>query len=302
MTTTIVPVAHGRVEVHDHGRGPALLFLHGFLVSSDLWRDVVADLSDAYRCVRIELPLGSHRLAMDPDADLSPPALARIVHTVIQHLALADVTLVGLDTGGALAQVALAQDPVPFVRLVLADCDAYEHFPPPVAMPFKVLSLIPPLGHLVLRALRRRPLRDLVVKLVMRTRDHDRERAWFGPAARDAAIRRDAIKVLRHVHSRHTLAAVPSLQAFDQPALVLWGEHDLVFPRKDAQRLVADLPDARLEIIPDSGTFVPVDNPKATASAIRAFLDHTDVGVPRPDVGVTTGYTVPDLARLTAPT
>lgn len=94
--------------------------------------------------------------------------------------------------------------------------------------------------------------------------------------SRDADLRRDAIKALRAVHRRYTLGAVPALRAFDRPALVLWGAHDRVFPRRDAHRLVADLPDARLRIIEDAGIFSPIDNPRATAREIRAFLAATD--------------------------
>lgn len=281
MAAVIVPVEHGQISVDDRGKGPALVFLHGLLVDGSLWQPVVDELSDAYRCVSIDLPLGSHRIAMHPDADLSPPALARIVHAVVRQLDLSDITLVGLDTGGAVAQIALSQDASRIARLILADCDCYERFPPALVAPFKALAFVPPLAHVVLRNAHRRPLRDLIVMLVTKTRDVERERRWLGPMARDAGCRRDAIKVLRGVHKRHTLQAVPALRAFDRPALVLWGAGDLLFPRRDAHRLVADLANARLRIIEDSRTFIPIDNPRATAHEIRAFLADTDgqVGV-----------------------
>ena len=269
MVDTIVPVEHGQIHVEDRGAGPTLVFLHGLLVDRDLWRQVVDELSDHYRCVSIDLPLGSHRTAMRPDADLSPPALAGMVHAVLRHLDLSDITLVGLDTGGAIAQITLAQDASRVARLILADCDGYDHFPPPLLTPFKALGFVSPLAHLVLCNVHRRPLRDLLISLVMRTRDSDRERRWLLPMSRDAGLRRDAIKVLRGVHRRYTLDAVPALRAFDRPALVLWGAHDRVFPRHDAHRLVADLPDARLRIIEGAGTFTPVDNPRDTVRPQR---------------------------------
>ena len=276
MADTIIPVEQGQIHVDVRGEGPTLVFLHGLLLSLDLWREVVDQLTDRYRCVSIDLPLGSHRVAMRPDADLSPPALAGIVHAVLRHLDLTAITLVGLDTGGAIAQIALSQDPSRIARLILADCNCYDHFPPPLGAPFKALGFTGPLAHVILRNVHRRPLRDLVISLVMRTRDANRERRWLLPVSRDAGLRRDAIKVLRGAHRRHTLAAVPALRAFDHPALVLWGAHDRVFPRRDAHRLVADLPDAHLRIIEDAGTFIPVDNPRATAREIRAFLADTD--------------------------
>ena len=45
----------------------------GALVNANLWRKVVPRLAPDFRCVTLDLPLGSHELAM-PGADLSPPA------------------------------------------------------------------------------------------------------------------------------------------------------------------------------------------------------------------------------------
>lgn len=53
-------------------------------------------------CVIPDLPLGSHREAMQPDADLSPAGLARLVADFLAALDLTGVTSVGNDTGGAI--------------------------------------------------------------------------------------------------------------------------------------------------------------------------------------------------------
>jgi pimeloyl-ACP methyl ester carboxylesterase len=63
-------------------------------------------------------------------ADLSPPGLAAMIAEFIEQLQLREVTVVGNDTGGALCQILCANHPELIERLVLTNCDAFEHFPP----------------------------------------------------------------------------------------------------------------------------------------------------------------------------
>src|SRR5262249_50311253 len=104
----------------------------GLLVDNQLWTPV-ADLL-AQRGIRSyapNWPLGSHRVPMREDADLSPRGIAAIIAGFLSALDLSDVTLAGSDTGGALCQLVLAADHRRIGRLVLTNCDAFDVFPPP---------------------------------------------------------------------------------------------------------------------------------------------------------------------------
>src|SRR5947207_1461710 len=102
-----VAVSGGTVRYRERGAGPAVLFLHGLLVNGDLWRGVSPRVAEAgFRCVVPDLPLGSHEVPMEKDADLSPPALARMIVELIDRLGLEKPVVVANDTGGALTQLA----------------------------------------------------------------------------------------------------------------------------------------------------------------------------------------------------
>src|SRR3712207_1371899 len=97
-----VGLSAGTIEYEDTGgSGPVIVFLHGLIMDSTLWRHVVAGLRPDYRCVLPTLPLGGHRRPMRPDADLSLRAMAGLVAEFLERLDLCDVTLVGNDWGGA---------------------------------------------------------------------------------------------------------------------------------------------------------------------------------------------------------
>ena len=83
-----------------------------------------------FRCLAPTWPLGAHRTPMRPGADLSPRGVARVVVSFLDALDLTDVVLVGNDTGGAVCQLLLDEDPSRLGQLVLTNCDAFDSFPP----------------------------------------------------------------------------------------------------------------------------------------------------------------------------
>ena len=67
----------GRIRYREAGSGKPIVFVHGYLVDGRLWDGVVDRLSDRYRCLAPDWPIGAQQIAMKPDADLSPPGSRR---------------------------------------------------------------------------------------------------------------------------------------------------------------------------------------------------------------------------------
>jgi len=67
-------------------------------------------------------------------------------------------------------------------------------------------------------------------------------------------------------------AAAERLRGFGRPVLLAWAREDRFFPVKLAERLLERLPDGRLELIDDSYTFVPIDQPEQLAELIGEFV------------------------------
>src|SRR3954470_11289461 len=117
-----IDLTAGRIRYREAGQGPALVFVHGYLVDSQLWDGVVDALADRFRCIAPDLPFGAHRVPMSAGADLSPAGLAAIVAELIERLELEDVTVVGNDSGGAVSQILVTTRPQASVgRLVLTN-------------------------------------------------------------------------------------------------------------------------------------------------------------------------------------
>jgi pimeloyl-ACP methyl ester carboxylesterase len=270
-----IELSAGTIDYEDTGGdGPTLVLLHGLLMDTSLWDDVIADLSVDHRCVAPTLPLGAHRHPMHADADLSLRGIARLVAELLDRLDLHDVTLVGNDTGGALVQLLVCDDATRVSRIVLASCDAFDNFPPGLTGKTLVLTgkLPPALFGLFMQQMRLRPVRRLPIAFGWLTKRGDAATArWIKPVLRRREIRRDTVRVLRAAAAdKHVmLDAAECLPTYDRPALVVWASEDRVMPSDHGRRLAELLPQGRLVELPDSYTLIPLDQPARLAASIR---------------------------------
>jgi pimeloyl-ACP methyl ester carboxylesterase len=272
---TIV-LRQGSIAYSEDGEGPPVVLLHGLLVNGSLWRKVVPKLSGEARVIVPELPLGSHETPMRPDADLSVDGVANLVADFLEALELEDVTLVGVDTGGALTQIVATERPERVGRIVLSSCDAFDTFPPAAFKGLILAARIPGALVAMQSLFRIRPLwhSPLGFGWLAKRRDEQVIAGWLAPGA-NPEIRRDAKKVLSTVDPAITRRAGEKLRSFDKPALIAWAADDRVFPVKLAHRLADTIPNARVDLVPDSYTFTPEDNPDDLAAKIRAFVRET---------------------------
>ena len=272
-----IELSAGTIEYEDTGGdGPVLVLLHGLMMDASLWDAVMADLSADHRCVAPTLPLGAHRHAMNADADLSLPAIARLAAELLDHLDLQDVTLVGNDTGGALVQLLMCDGAARVGRAVLASCDAFDNFPPGLTGKTLVLTgkLPPSMFGLFMQQMRLRTVRRLPIAFGWLTKRGDAATArWIKPVLTRPEIRRDTVRTLRAAaaDTRFLLEAAERLPGFNHPALVVWASQDRVMPPEHGQRLAKLLPQGQLAEVEDSYTLIPLDQPARLAQLIREF-------------------------------
>jgi pimeloyl-ACP methyl ester carboxylesterase len=264
----------GTIRYRDEGTGPTIVFVHGALVDGRLWDPVVERLRDRFRCVVPDLPLGSHKVALHPEADLSPHGIARLIAAVLERLELTDVTLVGNDTGGALCQLLVVAEPERVGRLVLTDCDAFEDFPPKAFKSLVIAAKVPGALRAGLAPMRIRALQRLPIAygwLTRRPVPQDVIDGWVKPALQDRGVLRDARKALSQLDPGILLDNTPKLSSFGGPVLLLWSREDKFFKISHAHRLARIFPDARVQELTDAYTFVSWDQPDRVADAIGAF-------------------------------
>jgi pimeloyl-ACP methyl ester carboxylesterase len=269
-----VQLPQGTIRYRERGTGEPIVFVHGALVNADLWRKVVPELAKDFRCIAPDLPLGSHRPAMKADADLSPGGNAQLIADFLEALDLEGVTLVGNDTGGALCQLLVTRHPERVGRLVLTNCDAYDNFPPRIFAFLFYGAKVPGFLWTLAQPMRIAAMRRLPIAfgwLSKRGIPDEISESWIRPTLEDAGVRRDATKLLKGVRKSELIEASKHFKDFEKPVLMAWGTEKAFFRVEDAERLARDFPNARLEKIDDSYTYVSEDQPERLAKLIAEF-------------------------------
>ena len=268
-------LSQGAVRYRDVGEGDPILFVHGILVNGALWSKVTSLLAGEWRCISPDWPLGSHRIPMSQSADLTPNGLADLVAEFVDRLDLGPVTLVGSDSGGAIAQLVATRHPDRVARLVLTNCDAFDQFPPRMFAYLRWAAFVPGAVSLLAQSMRFDATRRLPIAfgwLTSEPMEHELVESFVRPSIDDVGVRRDVKKVLRALSPRYTREAAERLPDFEKPALVAWGRDDKFFPADHARALAAILPNARLEWIEGARAFVAQDQPRRLADVLRKFM------------------------------
>ena len=248
--------------------------MHGLLTNSDVWGEVVQNLSQDFRCITLDIPLGSHTIPAREDAVLNVVELAQAVNEAAEQLCPHGFTLIGSDTGGVVSQLAAVQEPAGLKRLVLFSCDTEKNFLPLPLRYLQYVAYIPGTMQALRAALYLGWVRRLPIAfgwLVKRELDAAEWNSIITPL-KDAGVRRDLAKVLKGISTKYTVQSARDLERFEHPTLFLWADTTKLFPIENARRLAARIPDARVVPVLESYAFSQLDQPEFVANALREEL------------------------------
>ncbi|MFE9406313.1 alpha/beta fold hydrolase [Streptomyces sp. NPDC006530] len=245
------------------GAGPDVLLLHGGGLTAHTWDFVCLGLRGEARLVALDL-----RGHGDSDwsDDYRVATMAEDVIAAADHLGLERVSLVGMSLGGVVAAHVADTHPGRVERLALIDVAPGVDFESTGRMRafMKGLGPVAELGAVVDAAMLVNPRADRasvahrMSTLFRRAPDGD----WVpkgDPRPPDFPAILTAIEQLPT-----RLARVP--------VLLVRGGRSKVLPQSTAERLVEQLPDGELVVVPDAGHNVQEDNPAALIPPLRAFL------------------------------
>jgi pimeloyl-ACP methyl ester carboxylesterase len=126
--------AFGRIAYVERGKGPAVLFLHTFPLSSFQWRGAIDRLSTYRRCLAPD-SMGLGHTEVAPGQNVAPAAQADMLAAFLDHLGVGEVDLVANGSGGAVAQLFVTKYPHRIRTLLLTNCDVETDSPPRALLP-----------------------------------------------------------------------------------------------------------------------------------------------------------------------
>ncbi|HEX8546065.1 MAG TPA: alpha/beta hydrolase [Cytophagaceae bacterium] len=105
------------------GNGPAVVFLHGFCESLNIWDDFFADLSKGFNAIAIDLPgFGKSPL---PSSSISIEEYAHQVHQCLLEQGITSYNLVGHSLGGYVGLALAELFPSSLLSLVMFHSSAF---------------------------------------------------------------------------------------------------------------------------------------------------------------------------------
>jgi haloalkane dehalogenase len=257
-----------RVHFVDEGEGPPLLLLHGNPTWSFLYREIVLELRDRYRCVAVDLP-GFGLSQAPPGYGFTPAEHARMLERFVTHLDLTGAAVMVQDWGGPIGFAVAGRHPDRFARFVIGNTWAWPKADPGTWAFSRFLG--GPVGRRLI--LNRNLFVERILPGGVRLRRLPEEvmAAYRGPFPTPASRRPTAVFPREILDSRPFLAEVErGLETLrDRPALLVWPTRDVAFREPERRRWEATFPDHRTVLLHGAGHYIQEDAPQQIVAAIR---------------------------------
>jgi haloalkane dehalogenase len=260
-----------RVHYVDEGSGPVLLMLHGNPTWSFLYRDIIRALVPHWRCIALDYP-GFGLSTAPREYDFRPASHARVVEAFVRALDLTEVTLMVQDWGGPVGLWVAEHQPERCAGLVLGNTWAWPVNGDPHFEWFSRL-VGGPLGRFLIH--RFNAFVNVLIPLGVRRGRVPRKvmEAYRGPFRERRRRRPTAIFPREILGSRAFLAEVeaglPRLGHL--PALIVWGDADFAFRRRERERFEKALPHHRTVELRGAGHFIQEDAAGEIVDALEAW-------------------------------
>jgi len=246
-------VAGRKVRVLDGGSGPPLVMLH-HSVGSHGWMPFHDQLAARFHVYAPDLP--GYGQSERPEWARDPRDIAILVNCLIDRLGLGRVTLLGAGFGGFVAAELATMNPAGLERLILIGA----------------AGLQPREGEILDQMLIDYPE---YVQAGFRS-----DTAYHSALGEDpAAVFKELWDFSREMTARLTWRPymfnrrLPHLlREVTTPTLVIWGERDVVIPPVCGRQYLEALPNARLEVVPEAGHLVEMEEPTTVVNLIAAFV------------------------------
>jgi len=243
---------------------PPVVLVHGFASSLDVWATVTPTLKTTHRVVSLDLK--GFGWSDRPEGDYSPQAEANIVLGLMSQLGIAKASIVGHSWGTGVSLAAVLRAPERFDKVALYDAWAYEE----QQVTFFQWSRAPGVGEALFgiyynqRAEDRLPLAFFDKKYVTEELIEVAQSHLDKPGTTAAHLA--AVRGQRYTELEKRYREVK------QKTLLLYGREDNVTTVGFGERLLRELPNARLVVYPRCGHFPMIEAAATSTRDLHTFL------------------------------
>jgi len=262
------------IHIKKMGQGePVFVLLHGFAASLYSWHAVMEPLSQLGRVIAFDRPgfgLSEHPLTWQGQNPYRAEAQVDLVISLLDHFGIQKAILVGNSAGGTVSMQVALSHPGRISALILVDPAVYRVMGSSRWLHF--LLATPQLRH----------LGPLIARQILSRGPALIKLAWHNPALLPPEMLEYYQKPFQvenwdRALWEFTLASRPTgltkrLDDFILPVMVITGDDDRIVPTSESIRLAAELPNASLVVVDDSGHLPQEEQPQVFMQAVTNFV------------------------------
>lgn len=240
------------IEYEDHGKGPVMLFLHGWQDTLHTFDPLFPAFVDEFRVIVLDLPgFGKSEL---PRGVWGLDEYVQFVHDFVQKIGVSVDVIVGHSFGGRIAIKGLSSGELSAKKVVLIGSAGIAKTYTMRSTLFavfakigKIITLIPPLSFW------RKNLRKKIY-------------AWSGSDYfRSGPLKETFLRVIREDLSEQA-------RGIGIPTLLIWGAGDTETPVSDGEKFASLIKGSKLKLYSGAGHFVHREKTDEVVAAIKEFI------------------------------
>ncbi|MEO8276592.1 MAG: alpha/beta fold hydrolase [Thermoanaerobaculia bacterium] len=263
----------GRIAYVERGAGSVALFLHGAPLNGFQWRGAMARLAPYRRCIAPDF-MGLGYSEVPEKQGLAARDQAAMLVAFLDRLAIRDVDLVASDSGSAVAQLFLVQNPARVRTMILTDGDVEPDSPPVKVKPAIEMARAGTLADATALWLTDTALaRSTFGAAVFRNPAGfaDETIAMYVAPLVSSPLRRRQYHAFHLALEPNPLAGIEAALSRSQvPVRIVWGESDDIFSMADAEYLDRIFPQSRgIRRVPGGKLFFPEEFPDLIAKEAK---------------------------------
>lgn len=269
-------VGTAEIAYRTFGAGDPILLVHGWPLSGFTYRKLIPHLARQYTCHVVDLP-GAGDTRWRSNTDFSFTGQARNLLRFVDAIGLEPFHVIAHDTGATIARALALLAPPRVRKMTLIGTEIPGHRPPWIPL-FQRSVALPGSSAIFGMLLRSRwftrsPMGFGNVFADKRLLDGEFAEHFIAPLRESAHAREGQFRYLAGIDWALVDRLAEDHRRIKSPVLLVWGEHDTIFPVERARAMVEQLGDCRgFRVVPNAKLFVHEEQPRIVADHVLELL------------------------------
>lgn len=261
-----VKVYYEKYELPKENKKPPILLIHGFLSSTHSFRKIIPLLREHYSVFSLDLPgFGKSEKALN--FTYSYHNYGTLIIDFIKKMNLAKVILIGHSMGGQISLYAAKQAPNLIDKLILLGSSAYLRRARRLAVYFSYFPCFP---WFIKKWFEKQDVKKKFLTVVYQpSMIYEESIQGYLEPFKDKLFFESMVRLLRQ---REGDLSSQELKQIETPSLLIWGREDRTVPLHIGEKLVTDLPNAKLVVYEETGHLIPEEKPNELIQEIIQFV------------------------------